>query len=311
MSLVADKIFTSYLNNIEKLNLDQQFHFFSRLYLWYKHPFFLEKLKQLQPQYLGENPEDQHQLITRVLNDQKEYDYNCFELRQPALGLIPDITKIDRALFKCLFGDTIFDTDLSQALIKQVPLKKLKNIKATLLKDDQSFRLLSTIAINFLYLFENTINKQDTSYIVKKALKNLEKYDLSNPCHIILAIYLLTHCIIGESKYYKISPVKGLLYKQALSDIHEIIVSHYFELHLDVKLEYLVCCHLCNEESSIKGVILNEAKNSLTTQNGRSYLIDRFSLNPQKHRTTFETSEHRNVLYLLAVNNDHFIKQNV
>jgi hypothetical protein len=117
--------------------------------------------------------------------------------------------------------------------------------------------------------------------------------------HPDLQAYMLTHAIIGESNFYsnKITRHKKI-YEQIIIELEKLIGDNYFQLALDVKFEFLVCCEICNYSSSLKNLILAEADRSLA-DNG-NFLISRLNDSRGFLTRNLLDAEHRNTLYIMA-----------
>ncbi len=297
-----DLILRSYLNNVDQMSVSKQFHFWARLYLWFNHPQSQKALERLKPKYLGQNTQQYKSSLKQKLSSQEKYDYNCPKLRAPVLAKYPQITNLNNALFKCLYAQTIYETDIRPIFLELVDESKLTGLQTQLVSNPKDVSILSTIAINFLYLTKKFLKHQDTAEILNLAESVWKsEYDLENSNELILAVYLLTHCVIGETLFYAFPPDNNNQLKELMTSLTEVITSHYFELHLDVKIEYLVCCQICGINSSLEKIILNEAENSLVKSKKGYFLKDKYTANPQTYRTDLISSEHRNILYLMAV----------
>ena len=127
-------------------------------------------------------------------------------------------------------------------------------------------------------------------------------YDLSDPIQLQLYIYLYTHCVIGESHFYAHAiPERYLpVYRQMLDELETVIEKRFTEINLDNKFEFLVCCRLVGKESSLTRRIDDEAHKSISTEG--NFIVDRHNTNPQSANTTLALSEHRNALYIMAMN---------
>jgi hypothetical protein len=126
-------------------------------------------------------------------------------------------------------------------------------------------------------------------------------YDLSQFEHLRLLIYLYTHCIIADTNYYYqvINPVRKESYLQMLARLETIIHDNYKRISLDNKLEFLVCSRICKFKTDLS-LMINEECEASVSQLG-TFLVD--TQNDFAHlstKKTLETSEHRNVLYIMS-----------
>lgn len=84
-----------------------------------------------------------------------------------------------------------------------------------------------------------------------------------------------------------------------LQRLEPIIAERTDELSLDTKLEYLVCCRICDFNTSVTKVIYDECRQSVSPDG--TFLVD--TVNAFANRTakkTFDASEHRNVLFVMS-----------
>jgi ubiquinone/menaquinone biosynthesis C-methylase UbiE len=82
------------------------------------------------------------------------------------------------------------------------------------------------------------------------------------------------------------------------NELTSLIESQYERINLDNKFEYLTCAQLLHQTSPLAERILAEAAESLSP-NG-NFIIDQHNQNPQVTNSDLNSSEHRNVLLLLA-----------
>ena len=177
-------------------------------------------------------------------------------------------------------------------------------MKEDIEKNKKAFAILSTYAVNFIYNLENylKIEKTNVSFIdpenYYKIVKNDYKGSLDKKYN--LKIYFLTHCILGESRFYN-RKIKRFydIYIKMIKQAEKIISENYFDISLDLKLEFLVCAKMLNYRTKLKEVIYSETQRSLSS-NG-NYLIDIYNNAAfMKNKNDFKSSEHRNILYLMS-----------
>lgn len=298
------QIVKSYYEKNYSALADKKFHYASRMYLWTRDRVELQRLKELEAAYLG----SEYQLRKKIKDlSQTSYDYNYNPLhkniRQKYFVKYPRLMSFNRLLFKVLFADIIYKRDLRPFVGELIKDNALMRLKARLEKDRKAIAILSTHAINFFYLLENYFGRSNNKNFIEPTRfyaigttiykGKLKKYS-------DLQVYLLTHCIIGESLFYnqKIKRNKNV-YIQMTKFIEKLIGENYFDISLDNKLEFLICAELCQYHSPIRILILSEAERSLA-QNG-NFVTD--ILNTRSHNQfgdSFIFAEHRNVLYLMA-----------
>ena len=78
-----------------------------------------------------------------------------------------------------------------------------------------------------------------------------------------------------------------------------MVAINYFNLSLDNKLEFLICCKLIEYNSFLEEIIAQEAEKSFSPIG--NFLVDRLNgYGIKASGKDFFSSEHRNVLYLLS-----------
>jgi RimK family alpha-L-glutamate ligase len=279
----------------------KQFHYASRMWLWTKEDSYFQKLQTLKSKYVGANLEETE---SKILEDLNKNEYSSFknpgkQHRLKYFDKYPELTKFNPLLFYTLFCDTIYNTNIRTILAKHISDEKFLEMAEKIQSNEIDFYMLSTRAVNFLYLL-------DFYFQGKKQFLNPEKYlqiaknnDFADDklTNISLKIYLLTHCIIGASKFY-IEKVQGEIYKEMCLELEKIIAQNYFSTSMDSKLEFLVCCKLCDYKSSIEEIIQDEANNSLSKTG--NFVVDTLNLKARPANYQFPMSEHRNVLFLMG-----------
>lgn len=292
-----------YRNNFKYL-YDKQFHFASRLSLWSHDKEMKKRLDQLKNIYL-KSPSQKIKKILSGKNDVSEKKMLNKELREKYLKKYPNLISYNRVLFMNLFASTLFGRDLRKTIGNIVPKKNLLDLNKKLLTDKEAVAVLSTHAINYFYLLQYYLDRE------RKEIKitNPEFYfDIAAKSyagklkkHLGLKIYLLTHCIIGESYFYS-RPVAHNkdVYLKMIKFLEILIQENYFGVSLDNKFEFLVCAELCQHNSDLKQMIFSEAERSLS--NVGNFLTDKINDSGSKNiaRNGFIPAEHRNVLFIMA-----------
>ena len=125
-------------------------------------------------------------------------------------------------------------------------------------------------------------------------------YDRANKQDIQLLIYLYTHCIIGESNFYTrtVDPRSMNVFTIMLQELEAVISQQFESINLDNKLEFLVCCRICDYQTQLYERIMQECVASISEEG--TFLVDRLNTNGQADRSSFEKSEHRNVLFIMS-----------
>ena len=131
--------------------------------------------------------------------------------------------------FPSLLPETIYGIDARQTFFELCDKEDLELQFSQLQKDVEATAILSTHAIIFRISIPIALNNENlldpASYIAIAQ----EQYDRSNKIHLQLLIYLYTHCIIGESKFYARSlPVTHMpVYQQMIHELEQLIDDHY------------------------------------------------------------------------------------
>ncbi len=297
------KVYKYYWEIFDSLPLYEQFHFASRLFLVRgdeRAKFEIEKLKERYAKLSLE--EVWNDLQSRLTNTAV---INHAETRDKFLEKYPTIRSNARDLFCYYFSKKLFQIDLRSILNSKISADwdETKNL---LLQDALAIKELSAYVINFVLLLEH-YKRGDTDSSITSELYDVagEIYDInSDPVQIEMWIYFLTHLIIGDTIFYttKLSDAKKSLYKEMILKLEKVIEKNYFDIHLDCKIEFLVCAQLANYSSYLGKIILSECSVSISKE--ADFIVDTFSTNIQEHRKTAVTSEHRNVLFLIAYYNE-------
>lgn len=293
-----------YMNNIPYL-WDKKFHFFSRLYLWTRKKEHREMLDKLRNEYLGENSKQLAAMLEKILDRPaprgekmvaRDARIKYFE-KYPALDGYLGI------LFKNLFARSIYGEDIRQEIAKHVSEEQLLKLKDDLENDRQALKVLSTHAINYLYLLREYLGddncKIDIEVLYQIGRTFSEKEDPRQ--WIDLCIYFYTHCIIGASGFYShiVSPAEREVYVKMLGFIDDLIVVSSDKISLDNKFEFLVCAKICNYKARTEAMIMEEAEKSISAEG--NFIIDMTNSKAALDaRNSFAGSEHRNVLFLMS-----------
>lgn len=291
---------------------DKQFHFASRMHLWLHDKDAKKKLGGLRRDYLASPTRKIREILSGKNGSSVKKMLNN-ELREKYFKKYPKILSYNRALFLNLFASTVFGRDLRRTIANIIPKKKLLSLYDKLSTDKESIAVLSTHAINFFYLLQYYLDKQRNKLdilnpeLLFSIATNSFLGKLKN--NFDLQIYLLTHCIIGESYFYSqtINDPSGT-YLKMIKFLENLIWKNYFNISLDNKLEFLVCAELCQYTSHLRQVISAEAERSLS--NTGNFLIDSINDVSKKNisKNSFISAEHRNVLFVMA--NNGFVLNN-
>jgi len=294
-----DLVSEEYQSQIHILG-DKKFHFLSRLYLWSGNVIFKSKLDELRAEYIGNSKEGYQERLKKISTRIPEHGGRMVakEARQIYFKKYPGLEPFLGLLFKNLFVREIYGVDLHEHIRALVSDEDLLALKFALENDEEAMRVLSTHAINYLYMLNDYLGTKTSATTPEKYLQIGTSYQTE--C-LELQIYFLTHCIIGASGFYSTSIKKSDLdvYMRMLGHIEIIIQNHFETISLDNKFEFLVCAKICGYKSGIEKSILLEANHSLAPDG--NFLVDihnaKVSLN---ERNDFVGSEHRNILYIMS-----------
>lgn len=284
--------------NYEYLN-EQKFHYASRMWLWTGEKAYHEKLKDLESYYLEISDDVRKKKFKEILAKKSDWEESISgEVRKKYSKKYPQLSAFNQLLFKNLFSEKIYKKSLKPVIEKLVPMSEFIALKEKLEKDREAIATLSTFAVNYFYnlnFYSGESKPADPMLflsISREKYKNLEN-------HPELKIYMLTHAIIGESRFYSEKIVRHeKIYTEIMIELENAIKERYFELPLDVKFEFLVCANICGYSTDMKKIIMEEADRSLA-DNG-NFLISRLN---DAHGFLYRNimdAEHRNVLYMMA-----------
>lgn len=303
MDSLSNNIYRYYCDHYAELSFDKQLHFASRLYLWDQDDFGASALSGLRSEVTLQG--DPAAALRAVYKQATETIYhgskNAAGLRAPYFEKYPHLRTLLVVLFRLTFLESVYGLDARAAFFELFDRTEAEELLKKLLADEPALAILSTHAINALYLYNRVVKNDETAFDPSLFLRIAHgQYDLENPIHLQLYIYLYTHCIIGESKFYaRRLPDRHLeTYRRMLGELETLMGQRFAGINLDNKFEFLVCCKLAGYESKLADRI--EAEAALSVSDDGTFLVDRHNTNPQTANSTLDLSEHRNVLYLLT-----------
>jgi len=292
---------------------ENKFHYASRMYFWKNEDKQKQRLLGLKNDYIGENEVDYENNLKKTFESRDLSKEPIVErnLRMPYFKRYPLLDSFNRVLFKVLFCEFIYGIDLRPIVRKIISEGEMIDMRNQLLKDVKALAVLSTYAVNFIYNLEYYLREEKKNIfnpeIFLKVLKDCYTGELAS--YDNLKIYLLTHCIINESRFYNKEVTRHKeTYLEMIEELETLIAENYFGIFLDNKFEFLVCANILNYKSKLLPLIMMEAERSFS-QDG-NYLVD--CLNDaaaKKKKRDFVSSEHRNVLFLMA--NQPYVKPTV
>lgn len=303
MQDISARIYDYYVTHFAELPADKQFHFATRLYLWRQDDFARQAIVRLRSEFAGNGTP--RIPLQKILYDSRESPVygsnNAAELRRPYFEKYPTLKTSVLLLFRVTFLKHIYAVDGRQALADIIPGSDFTSLADKLLRDEAALATLSTHAVNFLYLYSRVVAEDEHMFDPGLFLEvGRSAYDPADPIHIQLLIYLYTHCVIGESKFYFRSPAPRYadIYNAMLDDLEALMSQNFTAINLDNKFEYLVCCKLLDRKSASADRIFDEAAASLSDDG--YFIIDKHNNNPQVTNVSLARSEHRNVLCIMA-----------
>lgn len=284
-----------------------QFHYASRMWLWRQDVWSRDVLDHMRAWYIGETPEETRKILLdivarkdkpRAVNQKRAYKRQYFERHQ----MLPIYNAL---LFKVIFSDSIYGYDIRPYVRELVSDREFLQLFNELLVDRDAVRVLSTHAINFFYLLKNyfkslrllssvLIDPQELIEMAQDYSDLVDQGIIGKKDAIKLQIYMLTHAILGESKFYQ-RRVWPAGFGNICKMLEKIIGENYFEISLDNKLEFLVCADICRYKTRLRHMILAEAKRSVSWAG--AFIVDK---DAPLVRHAIHTAEHRNVLYIMA-----------
>jgi len=292
-----------YRENLAHLQ-DRKFHFSSRMFLWNNDPFYKQQLRKLKKDYIGTAKLEYREKINELFHANSNLSGMMFlQRRKEFFEKYPNIFNYNKLLFRYLFSKSIYQLDLREIISEKLSDQEIVTLRQELLSDSQAIASLSTHAINFLYLSNLYLNQSTAKDDLLRFLAiSRESSRKTNATDLSLRIYLLTHCIIGESAFYS-RPITTNLetYRLFLQELEEIISKNYTAISLDAKFEFLVCCKICNYLSNIERLIQTEAQKSLSPQG--IFFVDTLNTHANINQNGLSCAEHRNVLAIMSQQN--------
>lgn len=309
---IVESVESYYKNRIDQIS-SEEFHFNSRLWLWTGDEWSRNNLDNLRSYFIGETPEEISDRVKKIIDNKSNNQLSVNQkksYRKDSFEKFSKLPMYNALLFKTVFCDSVYDLDIRPYIREQISDKEFIDLFNELINDRDAVRLLSTHAINYFYLLKNYFkDKLSMSGLVlvssEEILKFLPGYKkledkgvISEKDSIKLQIYLLTHAIIGESRFYS-RQVRSSSFMELCKKTEQIISDNYFDVSLDNKFEFLVCSKICGYQPVIKRMIEQEAVKSISWAG--NFMVDTLNAN-NNSRTShcLRSSEHRNVLYLMS-----------
>jgi len=296
---LKEQIKNYYFQHFDELPQDKQFHYATRLAAWEGEPRAYDSLRSSRDFIIPPN-RPLTEVIDELLQQQPHKAINAFDTRKPFFDKYSGLYGIHSALFRVRHLKAVYGLDARPALFDSVSKQQLDELAGRLMSDPEALKILSTYAINYLYLYKVILLGEKDYIDLKSIIALRDGYDLSDPKHIQLLIYLYTHCVIGASNFYtqELPAVQLEDYVEMIRILEPLIKKNFGDINLDNKLEFLVCARICGLETELFERTYEECARSLSPKG--VFLIDTHNKNAQADRVTLDKSEHRNVLFIMS-----------
>lgn len=257
-------------------------------------------LSSVKDNYSGDDDQIRNNL-EKLIHHHFTARINAETIRQPYFDKYPDLRGLTLALFRVRYLKFVYDVDVRHVLTDLYSLDELRALSDKLQQDTEALRVLSTYAINYIYLVDYILFPSDERPVTPSVFLELgRKFTTNSPEEIQLLIYFYTHCIISAANFYLWPIDKSDLpaYQTMLQHLEDIIKNSFDQINLDNKFEFLVCCRIVGFDSPLFSLIYEEAERSVSTAG--TFTVDTLNSFKQSHKTSFGDSEHRNVLFILS-----------
>lgn len=298
---LANDISDYYKKHFGDISSDKQFHFATRLGAWNSDSFCLHALEERADIARGGDLEAIKKDLKDLIDNPPKAKINAASTRERYFATYPELRGRMLALFRVRHLLAHYSIDARAVLLEVCPFDELAALSKALVEDDEALKILSTYAINYIYLLHFVLfpEQPEPAGIAEKIYGLGDSYDLSSPEQIQLLIYLYTHCIIGEANFYA-RPVERDrdVYIAMLEKLNQIIGQNFDKINLDNKLEFLVCARIMGFKTPLFDRIYNECEGSISREG--TFVVDRLNSFSQSNKTSLSDSEHRNVLLIMS-----------
>jgi hypothetical protein len=303
---LATAVLEYYFTRADELSNEKRFHLANRIVAWNGDMRALQLVESCRD-WLVPNPLND-QAVAQLLEQTNRHATSStshiigYSLRRPYFETYPQLLGIEAELFRLRHLQTLYNIGATDSFLRRHSIISLKELERQLIADPSAMRLLSTWAINYIYLLHRIVLKEEGGIDIQ-ALYNLgDGYDLKNDEQIRLFIYLYTHCIIAESNFYtRDLPQTNIAeYRNMITRLEALLANRVPQTSLDTKLEFLVCCRIVNYETGLAQKIYEECAASISPKG--TFIVDTHNaFKDNQNKKSFEASEHRNVLFAMSV----------
>lgn len=294
---MAEAVKSYYMDRLAYLAYDKQFHFLNRLYIWSGDQQVYKRLQSYRQWYTGDSASFYRVRLQSILAEPTEMQF--ISHRSPMLRRYPKLLVFNKLLFRMLHSRTLYGVDLTPVVKEVVSLSKLSAYDAPLRQSPADVAMLSTYAVNYLWLLSSVQDRENQDELAKYVLDIFSShYDLTDRAHVHLALYLLTHAIIGQSQFYtRLIHDDHKIYEEMLRRAEQLVSDHYIELSLDAKCEFLLCARILGVKTPLEPMIMNEASHSWSPAG--NFIIDVWNTQARDGKKNVDQREHMNVLFLM------------
>lgn len=296
-----DPVYNYLKNNRYSFSNTNLFHYSTRLAAWNNTDYALTDLRKLKPLFV---PDDIYASLINIKKTEISTKNRLYPPREKFFAKYPELFYIDLLTTRARHLKYVYGIDISYDLFRIYDKTFLNSLKDKILLDKECIKFLSTYAITVCYMICEILDQPTDQINLDEIIEIGRTYNLEDPLEIRLYIYLFTHCIIYESNFYTetISNEKRLeSFKKMLRTLDSLICKNFNLINLDNKLEFLVCCRICDFKSDIESRIYDECRKSIKSES-EVFLVDKYNENKDYCNTDFNSSEHRNILYILSLN---------
>jgi len=290
--MYSDKILTTYQSRIDELSPTKKFHFLSRLNLIIPSDWSRSQIESMGEWFFGKPAENRLLELGQATRD--PLHLNAATERLPLFKANPWLFGYELQLFHVLHAKVQYKADVRSTL-NMITRVKTDDVDA-LSHNPHKLAVLATYLVDVYYLHHRLMLEDETKLIPLTTVRDALTVTLSPTDKARLNVYLLTHCIIGETLFYaRPIPTSKLEYYQKIAGILiRVAQANWNELTIDSKLEVALCLQLTDTASTLVGQAVAEAEDNYNDHLG--YIVD----SKMPHKNDLEWAEHRNVLYLLV-----------